>query len=397
MTSSVSGLTSGHDTWAQPRSLKDWLKIQGNKVIICPQGIDSSDVTKTVLERLGKRKIYLLSDNEPEYEETKKITLLSIEKHHENLEKDRLLIVESKVPYYPEYLDYQMEVLFILPYGFNLRTINGIKNLFHPIGSAIFKEGYAIKIKGVEVQMSDYQKEIYKIRRKKEKKEKTYEASINLRSFQAANFAYPEKMQKELNKPRQFRKEVKEDILKENGGWITEKTWDNIDEYSTKMERIVSMTSEKEKTVIYTRFKEHYGAYLIQSLFSIFEIEAVVLTGEMRVGAKKEICETFNREKRGILITTIIPLLPLKRVNTIFITEGAKPDLISSLLRICGGKKKQDLFLMISMLTKNTGTVDRPAYRLFMDSYGEILEAFAVAYSSSKTIIENEEGEYDVV
>lgn len=352
------------------QSLRKFLQEESQDLVfILPRGVEAEEYINLIAEKISEPTL-VLSESELSIK-NKHLIEGSLDGELTDLgEAENLYIVATK-PYFPAYNFEGVRNIFVLPYPVPERTTNGIANFFDASVWIRIAGGDQLILEKDEFEMSPRQAKNYREVRKKEiadgksgnSKEK-YEASIRLRSLQAGNFIYPEALQKELRKPREKRarllpdspdKEASEELEIEDGGWISEDYLKKMETENPKFYRVLEKLSPKKKTVIYTRFKEHYGSQLLASLARMQGHEVEILSGDVRsVKQREKMIKTFNKAKSGNLILTLLPPDSLKNVDQLIFLEGVELELLNKLVALVSGSLDRPLKLIFMIARRSS-------------------------------------------
>lgn len=366
--------------------LSSLLRRDVDLVFVVPRGIERDTVREMILSGTKLDEYLIVSDDELEV--PNQLTLAeepSLEIMQPNM------LIDSNTPYFPAYNFEETRNIFLLSYGVESRITSGIENLFLQAEWVAVSGGNTIRMESVVVEMSERQAANYRIARRKERialgetpspeknprpptQQESYEASISLRSLQAGNFVYPEDQQVELRKPREQRGYVPIDALEKRGGWITPDMRSQLSEFSPKFEAILNHIDPESKTIIWTRFKERYGAYGLEDWLKLDypEMDLRVVTGDVKPMQRKKIYDDFSEQESGIMVTTVIPTDVITDVSHLFIVEGTKQDVVDQLVeKIKGGKNGLTITFFISNRSR-----DRSFYAPFEKLNKEKMSTF---------------------
>lgn len=363
------------------QSLRKFLQEESQDLVfILPRGVEADEYINLIAEKISEPTL-VLSKSELSIK-NKYLIEGSLDAELTDLGQAENLYIVATKPYFPAYNFEGVRNIFVLPYPVPERTTNGIANFFDASVWIRIAGGDQLILEKDEFEMSPRQAKNYREVRKKEiadgksgnSKEK-YEASIRLRSLQAGNFIYPEALQKELRKPREKRarllpdspdKEASEELEidisslgrgrdEEEGGWISENYLREMETENPKFYRVLERLSPKKKTVIYTRFKEHYGSQLLASLARMQGQEIEILSGDVRsIKQREKMVKAFNKAKSGNLILTLLPPDALKNVDQLIFLEGVELELLNKLVALVSGSLDRPLKLIFMIARRSS-------------------------------------------
>jgi SNF2 family DNA or RNA helicase len=179
--------------------------------------------------------------------------------------------------------------------------------------------------------------------------QKKFLAYAMIKSRQICNMAYPEKMQKQLDKPREKRKEMPPDKLKEDGGWLTFKQMELFREkYSPKLLNIVQNVLKFEgKQLVHSFYLDRYGTKILVAMLKECGIKALTFTGELTDKKRQETLDKFNSQDNifgknyKVIIVTVagslgITLLEVRDVHIVDpdISEASTEQVIGRAIRL---------------------------------------------------------------
>lgn len=348
-------------------------------VFVIPRGTESVDILELIGQNIAEPSLILSEIDFPT--DSKLLKWASLDEELTPSPKIVNLLIAAAKPYFPAYNFEGVRNIFVLAYPVPERTTNGIANYF--IDSVWIRVGGGdrLRLNKIDITMSPRQAENYQEVRKLEikagksgKQKEQYEASIRLRSLQAGNFIYPEALQKELRKPRERRAKLKPDLTQEEGGWIDPEDLEELEADNPKFFAALALLSPDKKTVIYTRFKEHYGSTLFQTLAQIQGHEVEVLSGDVKsIKQRTAIIKAFNKAKTGNLILTILPPIPIKGVDQLIFLEGVEVTLLNKIVSMVSGSVARPLHLIFMVAQRSA---DLSFYRPFERSISNQINAF---------------------
>lgn len=162
-----------------------------------------------------------------------------------------------------------------------------------PINPARLNNYIATRIDEIRTPPPREQDKLYNPAKYARQRKSYFLALSMLKSRQESNFQYPEiQLSDRLGTPIQLR--VPDRIL-DAGGWITTELISLLPEYGEKITYILSdILNHNYKHVIYTKFKEHYGSYLIGALLDLYGIGYRFFNGDMNDNDRIRVLAEFN-------------------------------------------------------------------------------------------------------
>jgi hypothetical protein len=205
-------------------------------------------------------------------------------------------------------------------------------------------------------------------------KSESHAAQKRLRSLREATYEYPDAQWEVVRLPGSKTGVVDVDVSL--GGWMTREVFTTISIRGPKLARLLSIFAilPGARHVIYTRFKEHYGAALISSLLRYAGYEHVVLTGDLKVADKHAVLEKFNSKSVPILITTVVPQVELQEVDRVHWIEPPEIAKVVEMLTITAkyplvlGNQTHHYYLALRA-DSDASTVDADFYQQLTTSF----------------------------
>jgi len=184
----------------------------------------------------------------------------------------------------------------------------------------------------------------YEKRRKEEEISSDYKATQRIPTLQIGNFVYPNRIQELLNLPSTDprRKEVPID---DEDGWITPNLLKNLKEHSRKFTQLLNriLTNSTRHHLIYTRFKEHYGAYLISSLLKLLKVSHIMITGNDKITERRDKIRLFNVGDISVLLTTVELKEDIENIHYVHFVEGHDINIYNWILNVVYKRKNYEL------------------------------------------------------
>lgn len=158
-------------------------------------------------------------------------------------------------------------------------------------------------------------------------KQAIYDASNLIKSLQIGNFLYPTEIQDILDQPKDEREHVPSDSDVGQGGWMTKDIVRTISNHSKKIMNLITIIVSKydQKHVIYTKYLEHYGVNLLDTILHYMGIPHVVITGADEVTERFGKYQAFSgspTDEQRVLLTNVLPNFDIGNTSNLHFLEG---------------------------------------------------------------------------
>lgn len=155
------------------------------------------------------------------------------------------------------------------------------------------------------------------------------EATQKLKTLQIGNFLYPPERQITLNIPRASRPPLLPDAA-----WFHPAVAQHLSAYSPKFHQLLNrlQAQHEDRHVLHTRFKDHFGAFLLQALLQYYQFTPLLVTGDDKAPEREAKYQQFNQRQHNLLITTVLPSGPLLNVDHLHFIEGYDWDTLQAFL-----------------------------------------------------------------
>jgi hypothetical protein len=222
-----------------------------------------------------------------------------------------------------------------------------------------------------------------------------HEARLRLHTKQIGNFVYPYDIQQVIDLPRTRNVEAALDMVMP-AGWITGQVIDDIVFRSPKLQRelTIILGRREERHVVYTRFKNRYGVYLITALLTLLGIPTIAITGDdKKIDQRLAKINQFNQMPSGVLITNLVLPGDVVSVTNIHFTEGFEANIYQGLMqRIFRANLYADtavvnVFIYVAQTHDGHDAVDAVDYRLFSENNVMNLKLYNKLVSESIPIL----------
>jgi hypothetical protein len=346
--------------------LLDWIDTHGSVLVLYPQSIDPANVVAAFLTNpkiSGKTVLMMVQDPKsvnastgielPEqlyipYDDSK--YLQSVIKGNSYIVIDSPTLyrladmnrfLRSKKP--------ESKIVFVGTFGILDQDIEYIRELFPDLTTVRMKfanERPELQHNLQVTLMNDEQTQRWEARRHREletiteipeqelgdakivpSKSEVYKAVNMIESLQIGNFVYPKEIQDHLDRPRDQRPDVPPDTDVGQGGFMTKDMVHSIGSYSMKIMNLLTILAAKynEKHVIYTKYREHYGVNLLDTLLYYIDIPHTVVTGSDDSGERYSKYQSFAESpvsEQRVLITNILPSFDISNTANLHFLEG---------------------------------------------------------------------------
>ena len=210
------------------------------------------------------------------------------------------------------------------------------------------------KRRAMEINNSKRWKDIPKSEKTKEEKRRASSDEFVYRNYikskEVGNFLYPPAIQAELNKPSintlknatrfdtgykdgrssdvatDFDKSTKSPGGQHSNGWMSPDILTTLDKHGPKLTNMLNMIltsiDNGQKSVVFTKYRNHYGLNLISTLLRYLNVPHIVLSGEVTQANRITMITTFNGSNGIVLLSNVDLPGDLINVSNIHFFEG---------------------------------------------------------------------------